>query len=170
MSKYDLAGTHVLNKFVWKRLQDEFGMTTSDYKNLVPIIPGQQLPILNDLPSDRPFIVYTYVNSGYDTQFWASVEQVTYLIYGDIEGKLRSISNFLMDLLKRYDWSAEEINDFIYYSSELDSDDKKFDFKYTELVSGMSPEPSETEGGRKGTAVTVRLCYTHLSNNKGMRI
>ncbi len=169
MSKYDLAGTHVLNKFVWSRLQKEFNLSINNYEGLIPVVPSQQIPVFNNLQSGNPFIVYTYINSGYDTEFWAGLEQVTYTIYGDIENQLRAMSNFLVDLLKRYDITALEINDFI-ANGPVDSDDQKFDFKYTEVVSAVSPEPFESENGRQATSVAVRLCYTHLLDQFGMRI
>src|SRR6476661_3025998 len=99
--KYDLNGVHVLNKYIWTQLQSKGLMSAADYNNLVPIIPTQQEPVFNDMTAGKPFIVYTYLVSAYDTDIWANIEQVTYRIFSDDERKLRQISNFLIDLCKR---------------------------------------------------------------------
>lgn len=158
----DLAGTHVLNKFVWFKLQEAGIMDHNNYNGLIPIVPTQQQPVFNDLPSNTPYIVYTYTNAGYDEDFWADREQITYRIYSDNERQLRQISNFLTDLLKRYDWTAEEVNNWIANFASTDGDEKKFHFMYTDVISAIGPEPFDQEGGRQGAAVTLMAVYTHL--------
>jgi len=174
MARYDLTGTHVLNKYIWSELEREFGLKKSDYKGLVPIVPTQQIPVLNDLPSGNPFIIYTYYNAGYDVDFWADIEQFQYRIYSDQEQQLRRISNFLADLLKRWDWTADQVNSFVSTLAD-NADEKKFDIKYVNILSAVSPEPTETEDGRQSAVITGRICYTHDSepdynSRTGMRI
>lgn len=166
--KYDLMGVHVLNKYLWSVLKTELQMDESQYFNLVPIIPTQQEAVFNDLPSGRPFLLYTYVTSGYDTDFWANTEQVTYRIFGDQERQLRQISSLLTDVCKRYDWSADDVNDWLENTNQIpvDADDKKFDFKYITVVGGSGPEPYMQENGRQYSTVTVRMCYTHRENGR----
>jgi hypothetical protein len=165
MTTYDLNGVHVFNKFLWAKLNEKGIMRDSDYQgNLVPIIPTQQVPVFNDMLAGTPFIVYTYLVASYDVDIWANVEQVTYRIYSDDERKLRQISNFLIDLCKRYDWTASEVNDWIAGFDSLDGDEKKFEFKYVQVVGSTSPEPFATEGGRQNASVTVRLSFIHDSN------
>lgn len=162
MAKYDLNGVHVLNKFIWARLQRDMAMSTADYSGLTPIIPTQQEPVFNDMPSGKPFLVYTFMISGYDTSLWAHVEQVTYRIFSDDERKLRQVTNYITDLCRRYDWSAEDVNNWIELEAGLpvDADDKKIDFKFIQVVGTTSPEPTGSEGGRQFSTVTVRMAYT----------
>jgi len=175
MSRYDLAATHVVNKFLWSRLSADFGMSKSQYHDLVPIIPTQQVPIFNDLPSGRPFIVYNYINVGYSDDFYTDTEQVSYRIYGDKEGQLRNIHHYIVDLFKRYDWAAQEINNYVSSMATTDGDEHAFDFKYTTVVMATSPEPTTEEGGRQVAMATVRINYTHETQgipgqiNQGMR-
>jgi hypothetical protein len=176
VSKYDLNAVHTYNKFLWSRLKEEFGYSENDYKGLVPIIPTQQVQVFNDLPSSHPFIVYTYMDAGYDLEFYTTIQQITYLVYSDKETQIRNICNFIVDLSKRYDWTAEEVNDFIptITNSSGDSDDSKFDFKYVHVISTIGPEPFDNENGRQAGAVNIRICSTvddlqTLGKGKGMR-
>jgi hypothetical protein len=157
----DLAGVHVLNKFIWFKLKEAVLIDPQKYNGLIPIVPTQEIPAMADLPTNTPYIVYTYTNAGYDEDFWADREQIVYRIYSDNERQLRQISNFLIDLLKRYDWTAEEVNDFIHTFSSTDGDEKKFDFKYSDVINSIGPEPFDQEGGRQACAVTIQICYTH---------
>lgn len=166
MTRYDLNGVHVLNKFIWASLVAEGLMDPTDYSGLVPIIPTQQVPVFNDMASGKPFIVYTFMVATYDVDLWANVEQVTYRIFSDNERKLRQISNFLIDLCKRYDWTAAEVNSWLDNSGlPTDSDDKRFDFKYVQVVGSTSAEPSSQEGGRQDASITVRMAFTHQTSD-----
>lgn len=176
MTLYDLNGVHVLNKFLWANLEAKGVMSLLDYNGLVPIIPTQQVPVFNNMASGKPFIVYTYIVSSYDADLWANVEQVTYRIFSDDEKKLRQVTNFIVDLCKRFDWTANDVNLWLETAGfPADSDDRKFDFKYVQVVGASSPEPFAQEGGRQDSSVTVRVAYTHDSDknvagtNLGMR-
>lgn len=162
MAKYDLNGVHVLNKFIWAKLVQDLQMSKADYNNLVPIIPTQQEPVFNDMPSGRPFLVYTFIVNGYDPDLWANVEQVTYRIYSDDERRLRQVTNYIVDLCRRYEWSADELNDWLYNDAGLpvDSDDRKMEFKFVQVVGATGPEPARSEGGRQFSTVSVRMTYT----------
>lgn len=173
---YDLNATHVLNKFIWAKLQEKNLLDPLDYGGVVPIVPTQQAPELNDLADAKPFIIYTYLLSSYDIDTWSNIEQVTYRIYSDDERKLRQITNYLTDLLKRFDWTAQEVNSWLDNQfASTDGDEYKFDFKFVQVVGMTSPEPAEQEGGRQNASVTIRIAYTHLENGavsslgKGMR-
>lgn len=159
--KNDLAAVHVLNKFIWHRLKDAQIMDAQDYDGLIPIIPTQQIPVFNNLGTSVPFIVYTYTNSGPDVDFWTEREQIVYRVYSDNERQIRQITHFLIDLLKRWDWTADEVNDYIREFSSTDGDEKKFNFLWTSIVSTIGPEPAVTEGGRQASSVTVRTSFTH---------
>lgn len=168
MADYDLNGVHVYNKFVWSELVRKGIMNPADYPRIIPIVPTQQDPVLNDLTTGKPYIVYTYLIAGYDANIWANVEQVTYRIFSDNERQLRQISNFLVDLSKRMDWTADDINTWITVNTDYrkDADDAKFDFKFVQVVGSTSPEPANTEGGRQFSTVTVRMTYVHSENGR----
>lgn len=164
MSKYDISGVHVYNKFLWDQLKAEGLLNDYDYNGLVPIIPTQQVPTFNDMAAGKPFIVYTYLINSIDPDLWANVEQVTYMIYSDDEHKLRQITNFLVDISKRYDWTADDVNNWLTGFDSTDGDEYKFEFKWVHVVGGTSPEPFNQEGGRQNANVSVRMCFIRDSN------
>lgn len=166
MTTYDLNAVHVYNKFLWSRLLEAGLMNESDYSGLTPIIPSQQERVFNDMTAGRPFIIYTFAMASYDVDIWANVEQVTYRIFSDDERKLRNISNFIVDLSKRFDWSASDVNSWIKTFNTVDQDEKSFDFKYVQVLSMTGPEPYSEEGGRQSASVTVRISYTIESETK----
>ncbi len=172
-TNHNLNGIHILNQFIWAELKSGgFMPDETSYQGLVPIIPTQQVAVFNDMPTNLPFIVYDYIIASYDIDLWANVEQVTYRIYSDNESQLRTVTNFLVDLCKRWDWTAGELNDWVREGSR--DSHKKFDFKYVQVIGGTSPAPFEQEGGRQDSSLTVRVAYTHDENltvgkGKGMR-
>lgn len=176
-NKYDLAGAHVLNKFVWSRLESAGLLDKSNYSGLIPIIPTQQIPVFNEMGTQKPFIVYNYIVVGYSVALWSHTEQMTYTVYSDDETQLRRIQNFLVDLLRRFDITAQEVNDFVgapndpgdLVNPSHDTDDRQFDFKFVTVIAGQGPEPFTTEKGRQSVGVTVRYNYTRDENAVSMR-
>lgn len=169
---HDINGVHTLNRFIWSELL-RVGYMKNEYNGLVPIIPSQQIPAFTDMAPGKPFIVYEYIVATYDTDAWANVEQTVYRIYSDNEAQLRVIKNFIIDLCKRWDWSAADLNEFVRTSGT--TLDKRFDFKYVQVMGGSSPAPFESEDGRQDAHVTVRVAYTQdeisglATQRKGMR-
>lgn len=168
---YDAAATHVVNKFVEKSLIDEGLIAASDYTGLTFFIPAQQQPEISNLPTNIPFIVYNYVSNAEYVDWFKEHEQVAYTIYCDSGIKLRRIVTYLLQLLRRYEWVAEEINDYVDASPSPAFDwAKSFNIKYTRVTNATSPEPTTEEGGRQAAMVVFSLCFTHELDQNGMRV
>lgn len=165
MVNYDLAASNLINKYIWRRLQDELGWVTipdPEGMMLVPIFPAQQQPEFAASP--HPYLVYGYSinNSGEDG---IHQEQITYTVYGD-ELTVRTTVNFLDSIFMHYDWSADDVNAFV----ELTDVDPKYgiyDFKTIWRVDAIGPQPADTEGGPLTGAVVIRAEYTRsIPNNQ----
>lgn len=168
---YDAAATHVINKFVYDQLVGEGILDSADYTNLPLFLPSQQQPEWSNLPTEVPFIVYNYVSTAEYVDWFKEKEEVAYVIYSDDEKQLRNIALFILQLLRRYDWSAEDVNDYIDALSSPAFDwAKQFNIKYTRVSNSTSPEPATEEGGRQSAMVVFSLCFTHELNQNGMRI
>lgn len=169
MTKYSKSATHELNRWLWRELLKEFPDYFSPYitagnpaLGLVPIIPSQQVPQFTDIIGGAPFIVYSYIKNGVAERFWMNSEQASYIIYDNNEERLRSIFNFMVELLQRVDWSAQEANDYLKPS--------KFDFKSISLLSATGPEPYQSEGGRQAAMINVNISYTQDIDQTGRRL
>ncbi len=163
MTDYRTMGAHQMNKWLWSKLQDfeykpgvkafsAYGTGTGK-KNLTPIIPTQQQPQFLDIAGGAPFLVYNYIISAYASEWWLCREQCAYVIYDNDEERLRAIHGYMVDLLRRMDWTARDIN-------SSPTTDGRFDFKYVQLTSASGPDEFSTEGGRTGAMVVVNYEYT----------
>ncbi|AXH66805.1 hypothetical protein SEA_STARPLATINUM_57 [Streptomyces phage StarPlatinum] len=165
---YDITATHALNKFLIDQLSGEGFIDLTKYNGLSPFIPAQQQPELTNLPSGVPFFVYNYASNGEYEDWWLEHEQAAYIVYSDNEKQIRQITNYLNQLLKRYDWAADDINDYLREFGTTEQ--KKFEFKYTRVISMASIEPATDQGGRYSGSIIVNLCFTSQLNQEGMRV
>jgi hypothetical protein len=172
---YRVTGIHQINKWLWFKLKDFVWDGTNKafnaYKDsgnaagvgLIPIIPRQQIPEFTGL-SDAPFIVYNYVISPRSTEFFLKREQGVYTIYDTNPGRSRAIQNYMVDLLEKWDWTAKQINDYIWTDGVNTNDG--YDFKYVGVSSATSADPAQSEGGRIGAMVIAHYEYTHEMNGQ----
>lgn len=160
MADYRTSGAHQLNKWLWSKLQNfiyngtdkafaDYGVSGID---AVPIVPAQQQPELMEIVGGAPFIVYNYRQVPY-SEWWTCQENCAYAIYDSDEERLRAIQNYLVQLLKRQDWAAADVNAYLGSSS-------KFDFKTIWVSSSQSPSPETDLGGRHGATISVSYKYT----------
>lgn len=172
VSNYNLVGTYELNKWIWSKLQT-FDWKTGerafkDYTgaggtvNLIPMIQGGQVPDFTNLAGGPPFIVFNYSTGG-GIHWECTYEQTAYLIWDSNSARLRAVQNYMADLLKRFEWTAAEVNDFLGTTTP-------FDFKYTNVTTVTSPDPALTEMGRQKGLVVVAHEYTRDMDQRGMRV
>lgn len=170
MTDYRTTGVHYINSWLWEQLK---GLEYTDYPAtsvtrvfskyyiengtaevpLTPIIPSQQVPEFNDISGGAPFIVYNYIMRP-STDLWGYTEQCAYVIYDDNEERLRAIFHRMIDLLRRQDWTAANIN------SSLTGPGSAFDFKFVNVTSATGPDQFSQEGGRQGALVTISYDFT----------
>jgi len=181
MADYRVVGAHEINKWLWFMLKDfEYkpGVKAfKDYKDsgnsagysIVPLIPGYQWPQMSDITKNKsPYIVYNYIMSSYSSEWWICREQCAYVIYDFDEERLRAIHTYMVDLLKRMDWTARDINN----SGKAASN---FDIKFVQLTSASGPDDFAvtTELTLRGAMVVVNYEYTtdmNTSEGNGFRV
>lgn len=161
MAKWDYTGVHGLNKYIWKRIQDELGWSAADYGNMTPITTPQQQPEFNAF--DKPYIVYGYTLQGTNTLFPVQGEVVTYTIFSTQSADIRKAVNLINSALNRFDESARDVNNYLYANGS--DDNKAFDYKFIRVNQATGPEPAVTEGGRQDGSVIVSMEYTHYGSN-----
>lgn len=180
MAEYRVVGAHEINKWLWSKLKDfeyKTGVKAfADYKDsgnddgyvIVPIVPGHQWPQMSDITGNKsPYIVYNYIMSSYSSEWWLCREQCAYVIYDSDEERLRGIHAYMIDLLKRVDWTARDINNY--------QSPSNFDFKFVQLTSASGPDDYAvtTEKSFQGAMVVVNYEYTtdmSTEEGNGMRV
>lgn len=166
MNNYDWAGAHVIRDFLYEKLIEQNLIIASDYQGIKPIVPSQEVPEVSNLASGKPYLVYTYSPSSERDDWWMCGETVSYRVYSDQETDLRNIVHFMIDLFKRMDDSAADVNEFI----DSNPEHRMFDFKWITVMDAIGPEPYDESGGRQASVITIQYMYTHELDDNGMRL
>lgn len=170
MPDYRSNGVHKLNKYLWAHLKDfqydGVNYAFAEYRGvtpeiaLEPIIPTQQIPEFTDIAGGAPFIVYNFRENP-KGDFWLSRETCSYVVYDPNEDRLRAIKNFITDLFKRWDWSAQAVNSY------LDTNNiTGFEFKEIHVFTATGPNTTSDEGGRQ--TANIVLSYVYAVDNDGL--
>jgi hypothetical protein len=148
-----------VRKHLWEEIKGAAILDPTDYysdnigEEIVPIIPVQQQPELNQFLSGKTHIVYDKVGTSYEDNWVISCEQVLFTIYSTDVSEIVQIRNLMMDLYRRMDESARDLN---YYDGLSD----KFKF-YSIFVADISPTaPSAELAGFLSADVILEVKYS----------
>jgi hypothetical protein len=145
---------------IWQQLQNYNILDPQNYyadglpDPLVPIIPSQQVPEFNNLLPGKAYITYDIVQKNYGVQWWISEESMIMQIVSRSNSEILTISNFLTDLFRRYEFSAADINDVASASNS------PFKFLYFKLESANPVQPFIDEGGYMSGDLVIKYTYT----------
>lgn len=132
---------------------------TQDFGVFDPVIPIQQLPEVINTNSDLPFVVYDMTPlSTVSDQYWIVEEEITFYVYSVDYGKVLAIQNLIVDIFRRHDLTAMDINGYVTSPNT---------FLCVYLVSSSAPEPAVSEGGRVGASITINYQYTRSIGANG---
>jgi hypothetical protein len=154
---------------LWAELLSNEILDDNDYliqgtsTKLVPIIPVQQQQEFVEYFSDAPFIVYDTDIIEYDTDWWICKERVYFTIYSNSYSKMREISFLILDLFRRFDESARDIDNYSrneenYASSAIN--DGTFIYHYFAVQGISETYPSEEEAGRYANQIDIVMSYS----------
>lgn len=176
MADYRSIGTYELNKFLLFKLKDLMWTPTGGSPEKVfkayqmsggasvvpPLAQGAPLPAQTTIAGGPPFIVYGYSTGSGLT--WERVrEQAAYVIWDADSVRLAVIQNFMVDLLRRFEITAGEVNEFLGITS-------LYEFKYVQVTTATSPDAAITEQGRQKGLVVSAFEYTRDLDQRGMRV
>jgi hypothetical protein len=147
-----------LRKFLWSQLKSNNIFTDTDYysdnigQEIIPIIPVQQSPEMNQFLSGKKHIVYDKIGLSYEENWAICCEQILFTIYSTDVSEINEIRNLMTDLFRRMDESARDTN----AHSEIS---KKFKF-FSIFVADISPTaPSEELAGFLSADVVLEVKY-----------
>lgn len=176
MIDYNSIGTYQLNNYLLSKLKDlkwvTGGLEEKVFKAYTiaggsspvpPMSQGAQLPEHTNIAGGPPFIVFSY-STGAGVTWERKREQAAYVIWDANTARLRVIQNYMTDLLSRFEWSAEEVNDFLNTNSP-----SPFEFKYIQVTTATSPDPAISEQGRQKGLIVAAFEYTRDMDQRGMR-
>lgn len=165
MTDYTKTAVGEIRDFLWTNIKSNQIFNENHYiadgftYPLVPIIPAQEVPEFNNLISGKPYIVYDFEVSSYDSDYWICEE--TLILYIISPSYLKGVEtiNFLVDLFRRMDDTAKDVN------SSLVSD--AFKFYYFYINRAESPSPMKEEGGNHISTVEISYKYSREIGSNG---
>jgi len=166
MPNYKLDAMFELRKFLWEKLKTANIFNPNDYysdnldETLIPILPIQQAPEMNQFLSGKKHIVYDKIGLSYENNWLICCEQILFTIYSTEVIDIVEIRNFMTDQFRRMDDSARDIN----YWDKL-SDKFKF---HSIFIADISPTaPSEELQGFFAADVILEVKYSRITDNTG---
>lgn len=130
-----------------------------DGTGIRPIFAAQTEP-----ESDIPYLRYTHRIVPDADMWWMHSKEVTYAIFDIDADRSAYIQNVLIDMFQRQDESAAEFRRWL--ADNNDSADHEV--HSIQVLSALSPDPVEQEGGRHSRYITIRIRYSPKTG-KGIR-
>ena len=87
MANYKLDAMFEIRKFLWNRIQEAGIFDTEDYYSdslnevVVPILPVQQVPEMNQFLSGKKHMIYDKIGISYENNWMICCEQILFTIY-----------------------------------------------------------------------------------------
>jgi hypothetical protein len=166
MPNYKLDATFELRKFLWNGLKNANIFNPNDYysdnldETIIPILPIQQAPEMNQFLSGKKHIVYDKIGLSYENNWLICCEQILFTIYSTEIIDIVEIRNFMTDQFRRMDDSARDIN-------KWNSLSDKFKF-HSIFIADISPtSPSEELQGFFSADVILEVKYSRITDNNG---
>jgi hypothetical protein len=168
--KYSTSPVYSLNKYIQDKLVEMEFIDITDYVSdfngtpnfVLPfLVPGQEVPELETIYDQTEFKnlaygIYSMSHRYSPDEPYIICSQVSYTFYHDNMDILIAMSEYLVDLLCREDWSASDIN--VHFRS---STTYPFEFKTVYVLTSAGPAPSEDEGGRHSFMIVVKFDATY---------
>lgn len=165
MANYKLDAVFEMRKYLWDALVTEGIFVEKNYysdnigDNIIPIIPVQQSPEMNQFLSGKKHIVYDKIGMSYDEMWLVCNEQVLFTIYGTDYSEVNEIKNFMIDLFRRMDETAKDLNQ--------GGINTKFKFHSVYIADASPTAPSEELKGFLASDLVLEVKYSRETNQAG---
>ncbi len=166
MANYKLDAMFEIRKFLWSRLTALDIFEENDYYSdnlgeaLIPIVPVQQQPEMNQFLSGKKHIVYDKIGMSYEDNWMICCEQILLTLYSPDLLDIVEIRNFLTDEFRRMDESAKDVNKWAGLSD-------KFKFHSIHIADISSTAPTEEIQGFFASDVILEIKYSRITNGEG---
>jgi hypothetical protein len=163
---YKLDAMIEIRKYLWEQLSTIGIFDDADYYSdnvgdtIIPILPVQQQAELNQFLSGKKHLIYDKISSSYDTMWYICNEQLLFTIYSTDVSEINEIRNFMTDLFRRMDESAQDMNRWSGISDKF-----KFHSIYVSDISATTP--SEELQGFLSTDVILDVKYSRITDRLG---
>lgn len=162
---YKVDAMFELRKFLWKELKAAGIFDAYDYYSdnlgteIIPIIPVQQSPEMDQFLNGKKHIVYDKIGLSFEDIWLLACEKILFTIYSTDVTEIYEIRNLMMDLFRRMDESAQDVNNSIGSS--------KLKFHSIHVLETSPIEPSLELKGFMSTDVILEAKYSRTTDSKG---
>jgi hypothetical protein len=162
---YKIDAMFELRKFLWKQLKTTGIFDAYDYysdnlgKEIIPIIPVQQSPEMDQFLNGKKHIIYDKIGMSYEENWLICCEKVLFTIYSTDVTEIYEIRNLMVDLFRRMDESARDAN--------KSKDTNKLIFYSIHVVETSPIEPSAELKGFMSTDVILEVKYSRTTDGTG---
>ena len=165
MSIYKMDAVYEIRRHLWAELVDKGVFDPEEYysenigQELIPILPVQQQPELNQFLSGKKHIIFDKIGSSYNNLWTICDEKIMFTIYAIDIDDITEIRNLIVDVFRRMDDSARDLN----------SSDYSDKFKYHNvLVLDISPtSPSQELQGFFSADIVIEVKYSRITDAAG---
>jgi len=165
MTDYSIDAMYEVRKHLWSQLVLNNIIDPNDYysdnlgETIIPIIPVQQSPEMNQFLSGKTHIVYDKMGSTYEENWMICCEKISFTIYSVDFAEINIIRNMMIDVFRRMDESARDLN-----KSKSTS---KIIFHNTMILEMSPTEPSTELAGFLAADVILEVKYSRTVGPKG---
>ena len=154
-----------LRKFLWTQLKLTGLFDPDDYysdnlgSEIVPIIPVQQLPEMDQFLNGKKHIIYDKIGMSYEENWLICCEKVLFTIYSTDITEIYEIRNLMTDLFRRMDESAKDVNSL--------KTTNKLIFHSVHITETSPIEPSLELQGFLSADVILEVKYSRVTDRLG---
>jgi hypothetical protein len=165
MTDYNIDAMYEVRKHLWNQLVLNNIIDPNDYysdnlgETIIPIIPVQQSPEMNQFLSGKTHIVYDKMGSTYEENWMICCEKISFTIYSVDFSEINIIRNMMIDVFRRMDESARDLNQ--------SRSTNKIIFHNTMILEMSLTEPSTELAGFLAADVILEVKYSRTVGAKG---
>jgi hypothetical protein len=162
---YKIDAMFELRKFLWTQLKLTGLFDQDDYysdnlgSEIIPIIPVQQLPEMDQFLNGKKHIVYDKIGMSYEENWLICCEKVLFTIYSSDITEIYEMRNLMVDLFRRMDESAKDVN--------ASKGTNKLIFHSIHIVETSPIDPSTEIQGFLSTDVILEVKYSRVTDGAG---
>lgn len=162
---YKIDAMFELRKFLWNQLKQNDIFNQEDYysdnlgSEIIPIMPVQQLPEMDQFLNGKKHIVYDKIGMSYEENWLICCEKVLFTLYSTDITEIYEMRNLMVDLFRRMDESAKDVN------SSRGTD--KLIFHSIHVVETSPIDPSTEIQGFLSTDVILEVKYSRVTDGVG---
>ena len=167
--EYRNTAAGLIRSYIWENMKNDGIFNENDYIAdgfnipLVPLIPVSDVPQFKNLLPGMPYIVWDFSVNGYLENFWICEEEMNFSIIHNDRNKIIEVTMYLIDLLRRMDVTAREIEKFEFDNPLKDKDGNdlppRFNF-HSVYINNVNNTPEVDEGDILIGEVWIRYTYS----------